>query len=474
MLEPTPQGREEAPPRLEEKRQAHRIRLGCSLTYQLLENNKPTGPTFSAITLDLSTKGALLRAEQPTSLGLRLHIAIRLPGEKETLIARGRVVRIQEEEFSKRYLMGVVFEEISPPKPVEFLNRLESLDLRKILQKLIKMNGSDLHLTVGQPPIVRVRGHLVPMEMGPFQLGEIRALLYSILTEEQIKAFETQKELDLAYSLSPQERFRFNLHWQRSQVEAAVRVIPPQVGVWKDLGLPSVVAEWITKASGLVLIVGPTGSGKTTTLNALVHQINQDRDAIIICLERPIEYIHRNIKAIIKQREVGSDTLSYAEAVKRALRQDPDVIVVGEIDDSETANVVMNAAETGNLVLASFHATNTIQALERFLSLFPDEQRKQTCFQLSSCLQGVLTQYLLPREEAMGGGLILATEVFAPTEAARNIIRSDSLNQLASVIQTGAAQKMYTLESSIRQLIAKGVLSSEVGNNYLAFIGQRG
>ena len=472
----TPQPQSQEPgltPRLDEKRQAHRIRLSCSASYQTIEDNKPKGPLSPAVTIDLSTKGTLLRTGQPANLGERLHLQIQLPGSKERLVATGRVVRVQEEEISKQYLIGLVFEEINPPKPAEFLKRLESLDLRQILENLLKLNGSDLHLTTGQPPIARVRGHLVPMQMDPFQLGEIRALLYSILSEEQTRAFETQKELDFAYSLSPQQRFRFNLHWQRSQVEAAIRVIPPQVGIWKELGLPPVVIEWTKKASGLILIIGPTGSGKTTTLNTLVHQINQERDAIIICLERPIEYIHRNIKAVIKQREVGSDTLSYAEAVKRALRQDPDVIVVGEIDDPETAAVVMNAAETGNLVLASFHATNTIQALERLLSLFPDQQRKQTRFQLASCLQGVLTQYLLPREEAMGGGLILATEVFVPTEAARNMIRTDAINQLSSVIQTGITHQMYPLEVSIRQLIQKGQISAETGNGYLAFIGQQ-
>ncbi|MBI3317585.1 MAG: PilT/PilU family type 4a pilus ATPase [Candidatus Omnitrophica bacterium] len=458
----------------EERRQATRTRLTCPLAYQILQDGEATGALAPAVTVDISTRGALIRTAHPLPLGQKVRLQVQVPGVKTTLLALGRVVRIEEEEPAQKYLLGIYFEKIEPPEPAEFLTRLESLDLTRLLESLLKVKGSDLHLTTGQPPIVRIHGRLTQLEWPAFQPGEIRAFLYSIMSEEKIQMFEKERELDFAYSLSMDKRFRFNLHWQRGQVEAAIRVISARVATWDKLGLPPVIVEWARKPSGLVLVVGPTGSGKTTTLNSLVHQINQERDAVIICLERPIEYIHKNVKAVIKQREIGSDTLSYAEAVRRALRQDPDIIFVGEVEDAETAQVVLNASETGNLVLASFHATNTIQAIDRFLSLCSPQQRNQICFQLAACLQGILTQYLLPQEEAMGGGLVLATEVFVPTEAARNHIRNNTLSQIYSIIETGGAHQMHTLERSIRQLVTQGKVPPAAAESQLALAGQGG
>ena len=457
----------------EDKRRAYRTPLVCPISYQMLQGETPTGALLPATTLDISSQGVLIRARQPLSLAGKYRLNIQIPGARTTLIATGKVVRIEEEEPAQKYLIGFLFEKLEPAESVDFLSRLESLDLRQMLETLINMKGSDLHLTTGRPPIARVKGHLVNMNRSPFRANEIRALLYSIMTETQIEMFERNREMDFAYSLALEKRFRFNVHWQRGQVEAAIRCIPSQITHWEKLGLPPVVTDWAHKPNGLILIVGPTGSGKTTTLSSLVELINQERDAIIICLERPIEYVHQNVKAVIKQREVGSDTLSFAEAIRRALRQDPDIITVGEVEDAETAQVVLNAAETGNLVLASFHATNTVQAIDRFVNLCPAQQRHQICFQLASCLQGVLTQYLLPREEAMGGGVVLATEVFVPTDAGRNSIRTNNLTQLYTVIETGAQYKMYTLERSIRELLNRGMVSREVAEAYLTLANQK-
>ena len=456
-----------------EKRQVRRIPLTCTASCQFLKGSQPTGPSLPAITLDISTKGALIRTSQPTELNGKIQVQVQVPGAKSALLASGRTVRVEEEESGKSYLLGIAFEKTEPADTLGFLSRLESMDLQKLLESLLASKSSDLHLTLGHPPIVRVGGHLTPLEMPPFQSGEIQALVYSAMTEKQISEFEQQREMDFAYSFSLQERFRFNLHWQRGQVEAAIRVIPSRIPAWKDLGLPPITLEWIKKANGLILIVGPDGAGKSTTLNSLVHQINQEQEVVIICLERSIEYVHQNLKAVIEQREIGSDTLSYAEAVRRALRQDPDVIVVGEIEDAETAQVVLNAAESGNLILASFHATNTIQAIDRFLSFAPIQQRDQMSFQLASCLQGILTQYLIPREPAMGGGLILATEIFVPTDAARNHIRSKALSQLYSVIETGGPYQMHTLERCIRDLVTKGLVAPDVAENFQKLSGQR-
>ena len=457
----------------EDRRQAYRTPLVCAISYQALQGDTPIGTLFPATTLDISSQGALIRTTQPLSLSSKYRLNVQIPGARNTLVCTARVVRIEEEDPAQKYLIGFLFETVGPPESVDFLSRLESLDLRKMLETLLTVNGSDLHLTTGRPPIARVKGRLTNMDRPPFRANEIRALLYSIMTETQIEMFEKNREMDFAYSLALDKRFRFNAHWQRGQVEAAIRCIPSQVTHWEKLGLSPLVTEWAHKPNGLILIVGPTGSGKTTTLSSLVELINQERDAIIICLERPIEYVHQNVKAVIKQREVGSDTLSFAEAVRRAMRQDPDIITVGEVEDAETAQVVLNAAETGNLVLASFHATNTVQAIDRFVNLCPPQQRHQICFQLASCLQGVLTQYLLPREEAMGGGQVLATEVFVPTDAGRNHIRSNNLTQLYTVIETGAQYKMHTLERSIRELLNRGMISREVAEAYLTLANQK-
>lgn len=454
-----------------EKRQAKRVKLVCPMAYQTFQEGKSPGPFVPTTTVDISTKGALIRTTQPLEFGGTLRLQIQVPGSKAMLLAQGRVVRVEEEEPARKYLAGLCFEKLESPEPAEFLGRLETLDFRTLLESLLAVKGSDLHLTTGQSPIARVQGRLQPLKWPSFQQGDIRALLYSIMAQNQITAFEEQRELDFAYSLSMEQRFRFNLHWQRGQVEATIRVIPAQVMNWQSLGVPPAVIDWTRKASGLILIVGPTGAGKTSTLNALVDHINHERDAIILCLERPIEYLHHNIKSVIKQREVGSDTLSYAEAVKRALRQDPDVITVGEVEDSETAQVVLNAAETGNLVLASFHATNTTQAIDRFLGFFSPQQRDQAASQLASCLLGVLTQYLLRREE---GGLVLATEVFVATEATRNMIRTNSLSQVFSAIQTGGTYQMHTLEHAIKQLLTQRVISSQSADSMLALATRQG
>ncbi|MDO8730492.1 MAG: PilT/PilU family type 4a pilus ATPase [Candidatus Omnitrophota bacterium] len=457
-----------------DRRPIHRTNIRCQATYQLMQNGRPEGSIYPATTVDISSRGVLLRTGQPAGFGslVQVRLQIELPGSKEYIRATGPVVRVQEEKTGHQYLLGVAFETLVSPEQLAVLRRLETLDLKELLNLLCQMKASDLHLTTNQVPHARVKGRLVPMKWPVFQPGEIQALIYGTMLDSQIAAFEKNRELDFAFSLSSDKRFRINLHWQQGHVEAAIRLIQSQHEGWKALGRPSIVGEWSRRSNGLILIVGPTGCGKTTTLNAMIHQINQERDAVVICLERPIEYIHQSKKSLIKQREVGSDTLSYPEAVRRALRQDPDVIVVGEVEDAETVQVVLNAAETGTLVLASFHATNTVQAIDRFLGLCPESSRRQATLQLANCLQGILTQYLIPKEEAMGGDLTLATEVFVPTSAARNMIRGGNLEQILTLLQTGRTQGMYSIEQSLRQLVVQGLIMEETAKNYLSLIGE--
>ncbi len=457
-----------------ENSRAYRAQLAYVAAYQPIKDGVPVGIRLASTTVNLSSTGALINASSPLEIGTTLRLQLHIPGYQQTLIANCRVIRVEEKIPAQKYWLGLQFEQIDPSDAIEILQRLETMDIRNLLEDLLTLGGSDLHLTTNSPPIARVRGRLQPMKFPAFKSGEIQSLVYSIMSDDQIAAFEKQREMDMAYSLSVTKRFRINVHWQRGQVETAIRCIPAKVTRWEKLGIPPVVIDWTQKNSGLILVVGPTGSGKTTTLNSLVEQINEERDAIVICLERPIEYLHQNKKAIIKQREVGSDTLSFAEAVRRALRQDPDVIVVGEVEDAETARVVINAAETGTLVLASFHATNTVQAIDRFSTICSPEHRQQVSFQLASCLQGVLIPFTSARGQDDEGGLVLASEVFVPTSAGRNIIRNNTLSQLPSVIETGGNYKMHTLERSIMDLIKNGQVAEDVAESFFALARNTG
>jgi twitching motility protein PilT len=285
----------------------------------------------------------------------------------------------------------------------------------------------------------------------------LQAIIYSILTEEQVRRFEKWKELDFGFSPNPFVRFRVNVHRQRGNVEAVFRTIMPTIRSIDELNLPSVVSDLAEKRKGIIIIAGPTGSGKTTTLAAMVEKINREREAVIICLEDPIECVHQNIKSIVKQREIGTDTISFSMALRCSLRQDPDVILIGELQDAETAGVAITAAETGHLVLTSMHAPDCVQVLDRLVGMFPSHQRNQVSMQLSNCLQGIIAQALVPCKH--GEDRVVATEALIITEAARSIIRENNTIQLRSIIETGSKYKMHTMQDSIRKLYSRGIIS---------------
>ncbi|MDO8303767.1 MAG: type IV pilus twitching motility protein PilT, partial [Sedimentisphaerales bacterium] len=309
------------------------------------------------------------------------------------------------------------------------------IDLKELLVLANNNGASDLHLTEGSPPILRIDGHLVRTEYPPLTGMELKRSIYAVLNDTQREKFERELELDFSLAIEGMDRFRVNVHMQRGFVEAAMRRVSNQIPAITSLGLPPIVMEFIHKKEGLILVTGPTGSGKTTTLAAMIESINEERACNVIMIEDPIEYIHSNKKAIIKQREVYSDTKSFAEALKRCLRQDPDVIVVGEMRDLETIQTTLTAAETGHLVLATLHTPDAAQTIERIIDVFPAAQQQQVRLQLSGCLQGVLSQRLLSR--AKGKGRVLATEILVATPAVRNLIREQALEQIPTAIQTG-------------------------------------
>lgn len=335
------------------------------------------------------------------------------------------------------------------------------MDLKELLLLTIEKKASDLHLTENSSPILRIDGRLVVMEDLPkLTRDDTKRLIYSVLTNEQKEIFEKNLELDLSVAMAGMDRFRVNVHVQRGSVETALRRIPLEIPRLEDLNLPPIVAELAKRPNGLVLVTGPTGVGKTTTLAAMIDLINATRHEMIVSIEDPIEFLHQNKKSIIKQREVYSDTRSFAEALRHALRQDPNVIFVGEMRDLETISTALTAAETGHLVLATLHTPDAPQTIERIIDVFPPFQQQQVKLQLADCLQGVVSQLLLPRSS--GVGRAVATEVMIGTPAIRNLIREQEIEQMPTLIQTGHQFGMRTMDKSLKELYKAGVITYEV------------
>ncbi len=342
--------------------------------------------------------------------------------------------------------------------------------LRELLLLTIQEGASDLHLTEKSPAIFRIDGRLVPLKGEVLQREHIQEMIYSVLSETQKAKFEAEKELDFSLALTGIDRFRVNVHIQRGSVEAAFRRISIFIPSMEELQLPPVISDLARRQNGLVLVTGPTGTGKTTTLASMINLINTERTCVITCIEDPIEYLHTNKKSIIKQREVYRDTNSFAEALKRCLRQDPDVIVVGEMRDLETISTALTAAETGHLVLATIHTPDAPQTIERIIDVFPPYQQQQIRLQLSTALQGVISQKLAPK--ASGKGRILVAEVMIATAGVRNMIRERSVEQLRSAIQTGGQYGMRTFDKSLKELYEKDIITYHTALNMATDINE--
>jgi twitching motility protein PilT len=339
-----------------------------------------------------------------------------------------------------------------------------NLDFSEVLLEVIDRRASDLHLTAGAPPMLRVRGRLAPMEGYPaLTPTDTREIVYSILSNAQRQKFENNWQLDLAYQIPGKARFRVNAYFQRSAIGAAFRLIPFEVVPLDRLGLPPVVADFAKKPRGLVLVTGPTGSGKSTTLASLVDVINAEREEHIMTIEDPIEFLHSHKKCIVNQRELGSDATSFADALKAALRQDPDVILVGEMRDLETIGTAITAAETGHLVFATLHTQDTPQTIDRIIDVFPSSQQGQVRAQLSVALQGIMTQTLLPTAD--GASRCVASEILLPTPAVRNLIREAKTHQIYSVLQTGGSHGMQTMDASLAQLVRAGKITRQLAES---------
>jgi len=341
----------------------------------------------------------------------------------------------------------------------------------ELLKMAFELKASDVHLTVGRPPVFRVHGKLFAAdELGAravpgvedlpvLTAGDTEALARQLISGDRFRQFMQVGESDLSYAIPGVGRFRVNAFKQRGTVALAIRLIPERIPTFDELGLPEVVAQLARRPRGLVLVTGPTGSGKSTTLAAMIDLINSESRLHIITLEDPIEYVHRHKKSLVNQREIGRDSLSFAAALRAAMREDPDVILVGEMRDLKTIATAITAAETGHLVLATLHTTSAAQTIDRIIDVFPPHQQQQIRLQLASTLEGVIAQQLLPRRDRPGR--VAALEILAATPAIRNLIREGKTHQIVSQLQTGARYGMQTLDMALRDLVRAGVVGRE-------------
>jgi len=337
--------------------------------------------------------------------------------------------------------------------------------LQEFLKIAIEKNATDLHITTNVPPMLRINGVLVPIDHPPLTASDTKNLIYGVLNDAQKKKFEENLELDFSFGIKGLARFRANIFMQRGAVAGAFRRIPWEIYSFEYLGIPPRVAELCNKPRGLILVTGPTGSGKSTTLAAMIDKINSERRCHIVTIEDPIEYLHQHKKAIVNQRELYSDTLSYANALRSVLREDPDVVLIGEMRDLETVEAALNIAETGHLTFATLHTNSAAQSITRIIDIFPPHQQPQVRTQLSLVLEGVLTQALLPRAD--GKGVVLAMEILIPTPAVRNLIREDKIHQIYSVMETsGEKYGMQTFNQSLANLYFKKLITLETAMSY--------
>src|SRR6201993_3242076 len=335
-----------------------------------------------------------------------------------------------------------------------------SLSLSDLLKRLMEMSGSDLHITTNSPPQIRVHGHLVPLDLPQMTPADTKQLAYSVLTDAQKHRFEETLELDFSFGLKGLARFRGNCFNQRGATAAVYRVIPFEIKSFQQLSLPPVISRLCDKPRGLILVTGPTGSGKSTTLAAMLNKINTERHDHIITIEDPIEFVHQNKSCLVNQREVHSDTKSFSDALRAALREDPDVVLIGEMRDLETIESALRIAETGHLTFATLHTNSAVSTIKRIIDVFPAHQQPQVRAQLSMVLEGILCQALLQKIDGRGRAMVM--EILIPTPAIRNLVREDKIHQIYSAMQTGTGQSgMQTFNQSLSNAYFQKLITLE-------------
>jgi twitching motility protein PilT len=454
------------------KRKDYRVYNPIPLTCEIANAQNNSIVTKTVMAKDISRSGIYFEMDETPPLRIPIKVSFKLPKSDSTIKATVKVARIESTEYENIYGIGGIFESIEEKDRQEIEKFAEHFSLNRLLELTIGRGASDLHLLADHPPVLRIHGKIETESGLKFSSDEIEKLLYSIMSRSQIRKFEQEKELDFGIQYDSINRFRINVHQQKGFTEATLRLINTRVPSIEDLNLPEAVKDLSRLKDGLVLITGPTGSGKTTTIAAMVNLINKERQAVIITLERPIEYIYLDDKSIIKQREIGVDTSSFSVALKSSLRQDPNVIVIGELDDIETIRTAMVAAEAGYLVIASFHAPSTLQALDRLAGMFSAEHRKAILSQLANCTRGIISQLLLPRKNQEGR--VLACEIVIVNDAIKRIMRNDEISQLPNIIQTGGSYKMQLMADAIKKYLWQDIIDEDTANFYTSESGRYG
>lgn len=448
----------------EEKRISRRIRTDFHFSYTITAGDLAKEEVRKSRTNDISSRGLQFTSDFPVPLGSSIDLELSIPRIDHPVKAKGRVVRVSELD-KKLYYLGVSFTEIDDQDKDQLAQQIETIDICRLLEIMVQKDASDLHLTVNKPPYLRITKELVPIPVEGLEKEDMKRMIYSVMDEKQITEFEREKELSYALHLAGLGRWRVNVHLQQGNVEATYRAIRLDIKNRKQLGLPEVLDDLARFPDGLVIIAGPTGVGKSTTMAAMLDLINREFKKVIVTLEDPIEFVHDSRNCIVKQREVGMDTHSFGHALKHVLRQDPDVIFIGEVRDLETMSVALEAAETGHLVLTTLHTSDATQTINRVLGIFPHDQRDSTGTQLASCLRGVVCQKLLPKKDNQG--LIVATEVLTITPAVKTIIRDDKIEQIPNLIQTGSAKKMHSMDASVLKLYQEGKIGFETAVDFV-------
>ena len=443
------------PPSEQERRTFQRIRLKLPLRFRTEEQTA----WRTAATQDISAAGLLMVVEDCLNVSTRVILLLSVPREKAPRQLAGIVTRSEFDEGHHCYLIGIKFADLDEMDRKVIDATLRNTDIVGLLRLAAEAGASDVHLSTNQPPVVRIAGALKLLRKEPLQGPELKHMVYTLMDERQRQAFERDLELNFSLAVEPTVRYRVNVHCQRGNVEATCRRIEPTVHTFEELRLPTTLARFAELHDGLVLVTGPTGAGKTTTVAAMINHVNSTKTAVVITLENPIEYLYTYKKSVIKQREVGIDTRSYPIALREAMRQDPDIIVVGEVRDEETMKTALDAAETGHLVLATFPAANAIDTILRVIHFFDKDRQQEAQLQLANCLRAIVSLRLVPM---LKGGVIPATEILVNTFGIANSIRTGALEQLPSMLQTGAQHGMHSMQHSLERLLREGRISPEM------------
>lgn len=383
----------------------------------------------------------------------------------EQINIQGVIREIEEIEKDKKYYYCLVFDKNKEEEQRKLEKWFQQTDIDNILKLAVKRNASDIHLLVDKPPFFRIKGELVTINVPPLSSQALRQMISGMISKPQRQQLEETLELDFSYSLPDGNRFRGNAHFQRGKLEVALRAISTQIRVVPELGLPPIVEKLARKKRGLIIVTGPAGSGKSTTLAAMIDVINRETKSIVVSIEDPIEYVYEMNQSVIKQREVGVDTLSFNNALKHILRQDPNVILIGEVRDLESISLAITAAETGHLVFTTLHTPNTVETINRIVDVYPSGQQEQIRCQLAGCLEAIIGQVLLPAKD--GKGRVIATEVLVMTPAIRNVIRAGKLGQINSFIETGINYGMQLMDQSLLKLVKEGKIDKEIAFGFM-------